>query len=142
MINIKSKDENSYIKLELLETELINFPSFLINCSIKNGNYMAIDKIWIELPEYNIFFEAFKTLNKKREGIASITSMSPEELNITIKTLETNGPFQLHFNMSKVTYNPNLIKLSLSGGFELDSEFINTYENELLDFNKKIIEKF
>ena len=138
-MRIESEDKKSFLLLDFLELEKERYPSLSISVKIENEGFSGCNKnIWLESGSLKNFLKELKSLDKKRNGFASIESMDPEEFKLKIESIDRSGHLILKYSLLKYSflknsYYPNYIERTVSGGFELDtscfSEIIKVFEN-------------
>ncbi|WP_028111691.1 WapI family immunity protein [Ferrimonas kyonanensis] len=87
-----------------------------------SGSY---DGVWLELPEMERFIAELKTLDKKRNGSAKISSMSPDEFSFEIRSSDSLGHMEIEVQLHRYQYSgPKYWPIYLKGGFETQPETI------------------
>jgi hypothetical protein len=122
-LKIESEDKKSSIQIGFIESELEHFPSFLVSIKAENEGFCGSNNVWFQLDQYKSFIDELKILEDKRQGKASLESMSPGEFKVIIESFDSSGHLILRYQISKNVPQTNQIQIIffVSGGFELDS---------------------
>ncbi|QFT12986.1 hypothetical protein [Vibrio sp. THAF190c] len=126
-MKIGTKEE--YIELEELERNPEGSPcAGDVNVSVAlalqafSGSH---DGIWFELPEIERFIAELETLDEKRNGNAKISSMSPEEFVLEIRSSDALRHMEIEVQLHRYQYSgPKYWPIHLNGGFETQPETI------------------
>ncbi|KZZ50444.1 hypothetical protein A3759_17100 [Thalassolituus sp. HI0120] len=126
-MKIGTKEE--YIELEELERNPEGSPcagdvhvSVALVLKAFSGSY---DGIRLELPEMQRFIAELETLDEKRNGSAKISSMSPEEFVLEIRSSDALGHMEIEAQLHRYQYSgPKYWPIHLKGGFETQPETI------------------
>jgi hypothetical protein len=105
------------------------------NVSVEgNGFAGANDSVWFERTEIDRFVAKLRALDRSREGIATLETMSPGECVLTFRTVDKAGHILLDVQMARLVYTlGKAVYFRCRVGFEVDSsEFSRTIE-ELAD---------
>lgn len=87
-----------------------------------SGSY---DGIWLELPEMERFIAELEILDEKRSGNANISSMSPNEFTLEIRSSDSLGHMEIETQLHRHQYSgPKYWPVYLRGGFETQPETI------------------
>ena len=126
------RKQNS-IEINKVDEEMTYLPSIEISIEIKDSTFFGCSKgVWIEIKEMNSFIDQLRECEKKRIGCASLKSMSPEDFQLNIASIDSLGHFTVEYLLTKISYNSDqtLIKHQLEGGFNLDSEYFLQMVND------------
>jgi len=126
-MKIGTKEE--FIEIEELEREPEGSPcAGDVNVSVAlalqefSGSY---DGVWLALPEMERFVAELEILDEKRNGSAKISSMSPEEFVLEIRSSDTLGHMEIEAKLHRHQYSgPKYWPIHLKGGFETQPETI------------------
>jgi hypothetical protein len=126
-MKIGTKEE--FIEIEELEREPEGSPcAGDVNVSVAlalqefSGSY---DGVWLALPEMERFVGELEILDEKRNGSAKISSMSPEEFVLEIRSSDTLGHMEIEAQLHRHQYSgPKYWPIHLNGGFETQPETI------------------
>jgi hypothetical protein len=87
-----------------------------------SGSYGGI---WLELPEMERFISELEILDEKRTGSVGISSMSPEEFTLKIRSSDSLGHMEIEVQLHRYQYSgPKYWPIYLKGGFETQPETI------------------
>ena len=126
-MKIGTKEE--YVEIEELERNPEGTPcAGDVNVSVSlalqafSGSY---DGVWIGLTEMERFITELETLDEKRNGSAKISSMSPEEFSLEIRSSDSLGHIEIEAQLHRYQYSgPQHWPIFLKGGFETPPETI------------------
>lgn len=127
---MKIGNDNEYIKLEKLERIPAGIPcagdinvSVSLNFQAFSGSYSGV---WLEAPEVDEFLKQLEALYHGRKGSAKITSMSPEEFVLEIRSSDDLGFMKIEAQLHRYQYSngPKYWPIYLRGGFEVQPETI------------------
>lgn len=97
-----------------------------------SGSYGGV---WFELPEIERFISELKILNDKRNGSAKISSMSPEECTLEIRSSDSLGHMEIEAQLHRYQYSgPKYWPIYMKGGFEVQPETIG----KLIEYFKEL----
>ncbi len=63
----------------------------LLNVTVAVGGYSAADQVWVVADDWRAFITELQTLEKTRQGRASLRGASPRDLELTLKTTDLAG---------------------------------------------------
>lgn len=87
------------------------------------GSYSGV---WLEVPEMKKFLEELKALDKSRKGSAKISSTSPEEFILEIRSSDNLGHIEIETQLHRLQWSgPTYWPILLKGGFEVEPEAIS-----------------
>lgn len=123
--------DNEYIELEQLERIPEGIPcAGDINLKVSlilqefRGSYSGV---WLETPQVHEFIKQLEALDNGRICSAKITSMSPEEFVIEIRSSDDLGYVEIEAQLHRYQYSDHGSKywpIYLRGGFEVQQETI------------------
>lgn len=95
------------------------------------GHY---DNVSIWLPDYDIFLHNLILLEQKRQGEATLTSASPEELVLTLKSADRLGHMMIEGQLGQYTYVANKLYIQkLLFAFQFDPTELPTLVKSFTD---------
>ena len=108
--------ENGWIELIRREDE----EAFAVQCSV--GDFAGSNpRIWIDAYEQRRFLEALRALERDRQGEARVTAMSPEELELTVRVVDSLGHVSVAGMIGRIQYfGQSYDRLVLKFSFTLD----------------------
>lgn len=112
-VYIRSTDGQSGIYLFQKEVEDFRMPSIRFNLSVVDEyirNYS--DSIWIEVDMLKLFKEGLYIISQTGKGECRLESMSPEELDCTIRNIDSSGHFEIDYVISKHKLFRNRTKIT------------------------------
>lgn len=119
---IANETRTRLIKLIIVESELIYYPSYRLVISLKteefSGNFNR--SIWVSAIEVKGFIQQLKKLDETRNGKAVFSSLSPNEFSLTIKNLDDLGHLCACLFLKKNSPLIRDYKDSFSFNFEID----------------------
>lgn len=85
----------------------------------------AYSGIWLEVPVMEKFLQDLSVLEKSKRGKAIITSMSPEEFVLEIRSSDNLGHLEIEVQLHRYQYSgPKYWPIFLKGGFEAQPETV------------------
>lgn len=106
MIEIHSV--SGQINIEVLRVQVepsSEFGAMLWKVAVRTENLSGQhDEIYIMPTDYKRFLQELITLEQVRQGTASLTSASPEDLQLTFQSLDRSGHFMLEGQLGHYTY--------------------------------------
>ncbi|WP_339074620.1 WapI family immunity protein [Teredinibacter turnerae] len=126
-MKIGSKEE--YLELEELERNPVGTPcAGDVNIGVAltlQGFSGSYDGVWLEHDEIERFITELEILDNKGNGFAKISSMSPEEFTLEIRSSDSLGHMEIEVKLHRHQYSdPKYWPIYLSGGFEAHPEYI------------------
>lgn len=86
------------------------------------GSY---DGIWLELSEIERFISDLEVLDESRNGSAMVSSMSPKEFTLKIRSSDSLGHMEIEAQLHRHQYSgPKYWPIYLNGGFEAEPKII------------------
>lgn len=138
---LKSCGLESIIHFKLVEIEINRYPSLSFQVQVKDQSFSGEITTWIEQETLLQFLLQLKAININRKGAASLQSMNPEDLLITIECDKLNR-FAVNYATKHFTYSSNsLVETSLRGSFILDSEYLLSVEDDVSTIVELIIHR-
>jgi len=124
-MNMKIGSDTEFVNITLLERAPAGTPTegdvrIAVQVRLKDfgGTY---DTIWLERPSLEEFIGALRRLDAERQGISTLTSSSPDEFILTIRSLNRLGQLAAEVTLARYQYSgPTYWRTAVSGGFELD----------------------
>ncbi|WYD81882.1 MAG: hypothetical protein V8K32_05740 [Candidatus Electrothrix gigas] len=121
--------EKEYLEIEELErnsggTSCSGDVNVRVALSLQDfsGSY---DGVWLELPEMQSFLSELDALDAERKGSAKISSISPEEFTLEIRSSDALGHMEIEAQLHRYQYSgPKYWPIILKGGFEVEPETI------------------
>lgn len=87
-----------------------------------NGSY---DQVWVRLSEMQEFLQQLEALEKSRSGHAKLSSMSPDEFTLEIRSADALGHMEIETQLHRYQYSgPKYWPIYLRGGFEVEPHAI------------------
>lgn len=126
-MKIFSEDRLSFIEIIFVESYIERLPSINISISVQNDGFTGVlESVWIETNDLKYFLSCMDALNIKRSGKAHLNSMSPSEFILDFHTYDKWGHIKVNYTITKDFSYPYFRKVSLQGGFDIDSsEFLS-----------------
>jgi hypothetical protein len=128
---MKIGTDNEYIELKKLERIPEELPgagdvnlSVSLNFQKFKGTYSGI---WLEAPEIKKFIDQLEGFDHGKKNSAKITSMSPEELILEIRSSDKLEWIEIEAQLHRYQYSDKGYKywpVYLRGGFEVPQETI------------------
>ena len=126
---MKIGTEEEYVEIEELERYPEGTPcsgDVKVNVTLAFQNFSgSYDEVWLELAEMERFIMELEILDEKRNGNAKISSMSPEEFALEIRSSDSQGHMEIEAHLHRYQYNGSKRwPIFLKGGFETQPETI------------------
>lgn len=88
---------------------------------VKLDTFTGQHDIWLEEAALHEFIAHFESVESARSGSVSLQSCSPEEFNLTLRSIDSLGHFEVDVSLCRYRYSgENLAPIFVSGGFEID----------------------
>lgn len=137
---MKIGNKSEYIELKELEKNPKGTPgagdiNLQVNIKLQDfqGSYSGV---WVESTEMNRFLVELKALEKSRKGNAKISSMSPEEFILEIRSSDNLGHMEIETQLHRLQFSgPKYWPIILKGGFEAQPEAISELISCFKDFS-------
>jgi hypothetical protein len=117
---MKIENGNNYLELEVSLENDDTLPSYgdaYIIITVNSNGFSGKNDLWVGAEELKEFCVSLVRLEKERNGEATLSSMSPGELNLKIYSIDSLG----HLAVAGTTgYQVVDIPHSLTFGFEFD----------------------
>lgn len=112
-------------------------PDLHIRCSAKSAAFIAEgSNVWLEWSDVCAFVQELETLNASLSGQAQIFAMSPSDLTLTIRNLDSRGHMGISFTIGGRNFTDNgQFESTVTGGFEVIPSEVET----LLSWFKSVI---
>jgi len=126
---MKVGSNNEYLELNELErnsegASCAGDINLQINLKLQDF-YGSCSGVWLELPAMEEFLKELETLDLSRKGEAKITSMSPEEFILIIRSSDNLGHMEIETQLHRHQYSgPKYWPIYLKGGFEIQPDMI------------------
>ncbi|MCG6305538.1 hypothetical protein K6U21_15360 [Vibrio vulnificus] len=122
-----------------LEIELVSrgAANYIYDCnllvSLKTSNSNLSQEVWVDGYEFKCFLNDLEKLQSSLNGEASITSESPGELLILVKSVDTSGHFALQIELGKQVFiGPEPFWSKVSDAFQLETAFLDDICKEFI----------
>jgi len=130
-INFNNSDS---FEIELLSRGAANY---IYDCnllvSLKTSNSKLTQEVWVDGYEFKCFLEDLEKLQSSLNGEASITSESPGELLILVKSVDTSGHFALQVELGKQLFiGSEPFWSKVSNAFPLETAFLDEVCKEFI----------
>jgi hypothetical protein len=103
--------------------------------SFKSDSAKVSQKVWVDGYELKCFLDELEKLSSNLSGEASITSDSPGELLILIKSVDTSGHFAFQIELGKQTFiGPESFWVKLTDAFPLETAFLDVVCQEFISY--------
>gem|GEM_PF-5741955 len=132
-INFNNSDS---LEIELLSRGAANY---IYDCnllvSLKTASSNSIQEVWVDGYEFKCFLNDLEKLQSSLNGEASITSDSPGELLILVKSVDTSGHFALQIELGKQVFiGPESFWSKASDAFPLETAFLDDICKEFITY--------
>jgi hypothetical protein len=89
-----TSDAGDFVELEVVDLQsrdVLGAPDLALAVRLSRGGFTGDSKAWIDRRDWSAFVQALTILEDRRLGEASVKSMSPNELNLTVRSLDRLG---------------------------------------------------
>ena len=124
-IEVWSERRDSHLTIKAIESDFVEYPSLDLSVAVTNEDFCeARGGGLVGLNEYEAFVVALRQCERTRRGRATLSGMSPDELEVIVESTDSLGHFQLNYRLGRTSYNSRMIRfVTAIGGFDLDAEF-------------------
>ena len=139
-IKIVSENQASSLDLAVIATGNEIYPSMMLSVSIMDEEFTgAYDKVWVSAEDLAKFVADLLLCEQVRKGQASLSSLSPDDLKLTVEQSDGWGHFVLRYTLGRISYSSRIsLSKSLSGGFDLDSGSFKEIVEDFADLLRTI----
>ena len=126
---MKIGSKNEYLELKELERYPEGEPcagdiNLQVNLKLQDF-YGSYSGVWLDAPSMGEFLKELETLEISRKGEAKITSMTPEEFILKIRSSDNSGHMEIEAQLHRHQYSgPKYWPIFLKGGFEVQPDTI------------------
>ena len=123
-MKLQSEDRNSSITFVLDNLDSDCYPSLNLVASVEDKDFRGAASTWVCMDYLTTFVAQLKECEHTGRGRASLISMSPDEFELVIENSDSLGHFLARYKLAAYSYTrQGGIPQTLTGGFDLDSEF-------------------
>ncbi|NMO21441.1 hypothetical protein HPC49_42935 [Pyxidicoccus fallax] len=117
-MRIQSEDRTRGVVLELAEQLS---PDLHLSVDAHLGAFTGKTAVWVEREAFTDFLQALEALERTRQGSARLESISPGELELVIRSVDSVGHLVLQLSLADHPYvGDDRMEHRLRGGFALD----------------------
>lgn len=129
-------NNSEYLEIELLSRGAANY---IYDCnllvSFKSDSTSISQEVWVDGHELKCFLDDLEKLKSNLSGEASITSDSPGELLILVKSVVTSGHFAFQIELGKQTFiGPEPFWSKVTDAFPLETAFLDIVYQEFISY--------
>ena len=134
-MELLSDDKTSTISFQVLGFEVEHYPSANLLVKVTDDGFSGSALVWVGADEWDAFVEQLRRCEQNRCGSASLASMDPGEFTLRIEKGDSLGHLVARFQLTQrhLTRAGNVAR-TLTGGFDLDSEFFAQTVQEFTRF--------
>ena len=131
-----SQGKDARFRMEVIEGEFVCYPSLNLAVTVAHTGFCkAHGSAWVGLDDYQAFADALRQCEQARQGRATLTGMSPDELEIVVQNSDSLGHFELGYKLGRSS--PRNLRAvwpqMVTGSFELDVCFLPQIVSEFSD---------
>ncbi|WP_139991877.1 hypothetical protein [Paenibacillus paridis] len=121
-MKIQSSNQSSVLKLVHIQSEHRHLPSISLSVSVADNGFCGENpEVWFEADEVTRFVTALQKMDRGRKGSAALTSISPDECFLAIRSVDQSGHLVLEYQLSRHVYlEHSSQKRLVFGGFDLN----------------------
>lgn len=126
-------DAPDAVELTALAYEPFALPSFQLRVGLRFGAFAgASESVFVEAEAATRFLAQLATLEQLRRGEALLEAMSPEEFQLTVRSVDAAGHLLVTARLLQHTYRHGRhVELAVSGTLALDSGLLPTLLSDL-----------
>jgi hypothetical protein len=126
-----SLDRSSSLNFTFADIDTERYPSISFLVNVIDHSFRGSIEIWIEKNLLQEFHRNLKEMISNREGNLSLSSMSPEEFNLSIISVRRDY-FYINYSIKRTRYsNIVLHETVLNGSFDYDPEYLSKFEQDM-----------
>lgn len=116
-MTLTSEYSNAFIELDILALETEYSPSVNLAVTVQDSDFRGANpSILVDGRDWDAFVQQLRQCAETRRGSASLASMSPGELELTIESSDLLGHFTVRYTVSRFSD----VLHTLSGSFDLN----------------------
>lgn len=118
---LSSVDRSSGIAFHVNEHE---HSDLNVSVEVKDGWFQGTITTWIKQADLEAFIDQLVMCEEIRQGSATLVSMSPDDLELTLESSDSIGHFRVRYKITGYSFvGEDSLPRVLMGGFSLDSEY-------------------
>lgn len=123
-MQVLSERKDSCLTVEVSEGEFIEYPSLNLFVTVSDAGFCEVRNfVWVTLSDYKDFVAALRQCEQTRRGHATLSGMSPNELELVVESSDSLGHFHLRYRLGRTSFTSGLVQEKVvTGGFYLDVE--------------------
>lgn len=121
-MKLESIDQKSFVTIQVCERNSDRFPSLRCRIEAQAGDFIGRnDSLWIEQDALERFVGELQRVERTRRGKSGLESMSPGDLLLEIKTVDSAGHLVVALKLGRVgQVGSEVQRFSMEGSFEID----------------------
>ncbi len=126
-MEVASEGKDARLTVEVTEGEFIEYPSLNLLVTVSDEGFCeARSYAWVTLKDYKDFVAALRQCEQTRRGHATLSGMSPSELELVVESSDKMGHFCLRYRLGKTSFTSRTVQAkAVMGGFDLDVELFD-----------------
>ena len=109
------------------DSSLPSFGDVLVTLNISSNGFSGENEVWVQRDEVESFYKAMSSLEQSLNGQATLASMSPAELELTVLSVTRRGNIAVRGTTGYRVQTENAQFLhSITFGFEFDPGQLTT----------------
>jgi len=128
MITLKNENSLLEIVFDIQENDLPSNEDVYLSIKVESNGFSGKNDLWVLSAEFESFCHNLKLLEEKRKGAARLTSISPNELDIEVFSVDNLGHMAVEGNTGYTVDNFNH---TVTFGFEFDPYYLTESIKEL-----------
>ena len=118
---IRFDNEEDFVEIDIADSESDNTGDRYLTIKVQSAGFCGANDLWIHGAEFKAFCSGIIAVEEKRQGQVTLKSISPGELDLTIKSVSSLGHFVIvGVTGYEVQREHAMIDHSISFGFEFD----------------------
>lgn len=130
-------NKNNVLVIESLSEEvngLLSNSDLYVGVRVMSNGFTGANDLWLYAPDIHRFCNALRQLEETRSGEAKLASISPGELELTVKSIDSRGHMAVVGKTGYEIIGENgSFTHSVEFGFEIDpSQLVMALRNDLV----------
>ena len=121
MITLKNENCSLEIVFDVQVNDLPSNGDVYVSIKVESNGFSGTNDLWVLAAEFKEFYHDLKLLEEKRKGSATLNSISPNELNMKIFSIDSLGHMAVK---GQTGYTIDGFKHSITFGFEFDPHYL------------------
>ncbi len=121
---LRFDNQQDFVEIDLAIQETVGLPSqgdAYLTIRVSAAGFTGHNNLWVMAPALRCFCQALIVLERDRRGQALLESMSPDELRLVVRSVDSRGHMLIEGSTGYVVQRENSLPWhSVDFGFEFD----------------------